>query len=148
MTDPASHAPDVTGSFELHIFVAPLGPDEATAARFDAVCRQTSTPGSPMKGLLLQLDFTHLGFVGVLQSSRYCRGTVEEARAEASSDAARLRAAGFTVLREKVEAVASNGSVGSKPPYSVTRTSAAGTAEPKCTVTALTPAAAACTFLA
>lgn len=111
MDDPSRISADVTGSFELHIFVAPLAPDEATAARFDAVCRQAGTPGSPMKGLLLQLDFVQRGFVGVLQSSRYCQGTVADARREAAADAAMLRAAGFTVLREKVEAVASNDGV-------------------------------------
>lgn len=101
--------PDVTGSFELHIFVEPLDPDAADAARFEEACRR---PGEhPMKALLLRLDYQGKGFVGVLQSSRYCRGNVAEARREAASDAAWLREAGFRVVREKVEAVASNDGV-------------------------------------
>lgn len=59
-----------------------------------------------MKALLLNLDYVGKGFVGVLQSSRYVQGDVTLARAAAAHDADILRAAGFTVLREKVEAVA------------------------------------------
>lgn len=95
----------VTGSFELHVFVAPLDPPLDAVERFRAAC--ASAP-SPMKPLLLQLDYVHRGFMGVLQSSRYVQGDVTSATAAAATDAAWLRAAGFEVIREKVEAVATD----------------------------------------
>lgn len=91
----------VTGSFEIHVFVAPLDPSPALAEAFTAAC------GRHMKALLLELDYVGKGFVGVLQSSRYVQGDVAAARAAAAEDAAILRAAGFEVIREKVEAIAS-----------------------------------------
>jgi hypothetical protein len=64
-----------------------------------------------MKALLLELDYVGKGYVGVLQSSRYVEGTVADARLAARGDAEVLAAAGFTVIREKVEAVATNAGV-------------------------------------
>ena len=64
-----------------------------------------------MKGLLLQLDYQNRGFVGVLQSSRYVRGTLEEARSAADADARILADKGFEVVRRKVEAVSTNDGV-------------------------------------
>lgn len=93
-------AESVTGSFEIHVFVAPLDPDAARAEAFTRAC------DGHMKALLLNLDYVGRGFVGVLQSSRYVQGDVAAARAAAAHDAAILRAAGFEVIREKVEAVA------------------------------------------
>ena len=95
----------VTGSFEIHVFVAPLDPPTGVVDRFRAAC--ASAP-SPMKALLLELDYVDRGWVGVLQSSRYVTGDVVTAREAARIDAAVLRAAGFDVIREKVEAVARN----------------------------------------
>lgn len=100
----------VTGTFEIHVFVLPLDPPEDVAARFSSVCRGSGeTPR--MKGLLLQLDYVGKGFVGVLQTSRYVRGTIEDAQRGADEDAALLRDAGFEVVRRKVEAVATNDGV-------------------------------------
>ncbi|HEU4406075.1 MAG TPA: hypothetical protein VFS43_12475 [Polyangiaceae bacterium] len=103
----AAAAPEetVTGTFELHVFVAPLDPPDGAVERFGAACR--SAP-APMKALLLRLDYVDRGFVGVLQSSRYVTGDVASARAAARADAEALRAAGLEVVREKVEAVAQN----------------------------------------
>jgi hypothetical protein len=95
----------VTGLFEIHTFVAPLDPPPEVAEAFAAVCRGAP---SPMKGLLLRLDYVGKGFVGVLQTSRYVEGDVASARAAARTDAEVLRAAGFEVIREKVEAVATD----------------------------------------
>ena len=95
----------VTGLFEIHVFVEPLDPPEDRVAAFRAAC--TGAPAS-MKALLLELDYVGKGFVGVLQSSRYVEGDVARARQAARTDAAVLRAAGFTVIREKVEALASD----------------------------------------
>jgi hypothetical protein len=98
----------VTGTFEIHIFVAPLDPPPDIVDRFGAACR-AAVP--PMKALLLRLDYVGRGFVGVLQSSRYVVGDVASAREAARADAAALRAAGLEVIREKVEAVAVNDGV-------------------------------------
>ncbi len=93
----------VTGLFEIHVFVEPLDPPEERVEAFRAACA-----GGKMKALLLELDYVGKGFVGVLQSSRYIEGDVAAAREAARSDAELLRAAGFTVIREKVEALASD----------------------------------------
>lgn len=98
----------VTGTFELHVFVAPLDPPPEVIERFGAACRAASPP---MKALLLRLDYVGRGFVGVLQSSRYIVGDVASARAAAHADAEVLRAAGLEVIREKVEAVSTNDGV-------------------------------------
>lgn len=99
---------NVSGVFEIHIFVEPLDPPPATVAAFHDACRGAP---EPMKALLLELDYVGRGYVGVLQSSRYVRGDVELARQAARVDAEVLRAAGFTVIREKVESVADNAGV-------------------------------------
>jgi hypothetical protein len=95
----------VTGTFEIHIFVTPLDPAPHVADAFTAAC----TPH--MKGLLLELDYEGKGFVGVLQSSRYVKGTVDDARKAADEDAAILASKGFEVVRRKVEAVSTNAGV-------------------------------------
>lgn len=107
MAEPKPAASDeiVTGVFELHIFVEPLDPPPAAVEAFRQACQ--SAP-SPMKALLLQLDYVGKGYVGVLQSSRYVEGDVASARDAARVDAEVLRAAGFTVIREKVEALVKN----------------------------------------
>lgn len=100
----------VTGTFEIHVFVTPLDPTPAIAQAFSAACRgDAETPH--MKGLLLNLDYEEQGFVGVLQSSRYVRGTLAEARAAADEDARLLTERGFEVVRRKVEAVVTNDGV-------------------------------------
>lgn len=93
----------VTGVFELHVFVEPLDPPEARVEAFRVACASGS-----MKALLLELDYVGKGFVGVLQSSRYIQGGVADARQAVRADAEVLRAAGFTVIREKVEALSNN----------------------------------------
>lgn len=95
----------VTGAFEIHVFVTPLVPPPEVVDRFRAAC---AAAPSPMKALLLELDYVDRGYVGVLQSSRYVTGDVATAREAARVDAAVLRAAGFEVIREKVEAVAAD----------------------------------------
>jgi hypothetical protein len=95
----------VTGSFELHVFVEPLDPPPEAVEAFRAACA-SATP--PMKALLLELDYVGRGFVGVLQTSRYVTGDVAAARAAVRGDAEVLRRAGLSVIREKVEAVATD----------------------------------------
>jgi hypothetical protein len=98
----------VTGKFELHVFVEPLDPAPAAIDAFRSAC--ASAP-APMKALLLNLDYAGKGFVGVLQSSRYVDGDVAAARAAVRTDADWLRAAGLSVIREKVEALSTNAGV-------------------------------------
>ncbi len=100
----------VTGAFELHVFVSPLDPPPERARAFSEACQGDGT-APPMKGLLLALDYQDRGFVGVLQSSRYIRGALEDACREVEGDASRLEAAGFEVVRRKVEAVATSAGV-------------------------------------
>jgi hypothetical protein len=60
-----------------------------------------------MKALLLNLDYVGRGFVGVLQSSRYVRAGSRRRGRPRPRMRGCLRAAGFEVIREKVEALAS-----------------------------------------
>ena len=99
---------DVTGRFELHVFVQPLDPPPEVIEAFQVACA-AAVP--PMKALLLQLDYVDRGFVCVLQSSRYVQGDLDSAVAAVHDDAEALRAAGLTVIREKVEAVSTNAGV-------------------------------------
>ena len=87
--------------------MTPLDPEPAVAQAFSAACRGEGE-APRMKGLLLNLDYEGRGFVGVLQSSRYVRGTLDEARHAADEDARILADRGFEVVRRKVEAVATN----------------------------------------
>jgi hypothetical protein len=98
----------VQGSFEIHVFVAPLHPQPEHVQAFRAACARAP---APMKALLLHLDYEGQGYVGVLQSSRYVQGDVALATQAAHADADFLRQAGLTVIREKVEAVASDDGV-------------------------------------
>ena len=109
-----SRAQAVVGTFELHVFVGPLAPDADTVRRFREACAAhgpaagESDRSRRLKGLLLGLDYQQHGFVEVMQTSRYIRGSLADAWREIQCDATALRRAGFDVLREKVEAVASN----------------------------------------
>jgi hypothetical protein len=94
----------VTGIFEIHIFVEPLDPPADRIEAFGAACASAKAT----KALLLMLDYAGKGYVGVLQSSRYVEGDEAAAREAARADAELLRRAGFTVIREKVEALASD----------------------------------------
>jgi hypothetical protein len=95
----------VTGVFEIHVFVLPLDPPAERVEVFRVACAGAKPP---MKALLLELDYVGKGFVGVLQTSRYVEGDVASAREAAARDAEILRAAGFDVIREKVEALATD----------------------------------------
>lgn len=105
------------GTFELHVFVEPFDPSPELAARFSEACQRAPTP---MKGLLLKLDYVHRGFLGVLQSSRYVTCTLDEAKREAHLDAEHLGREGFTVIREKIEAVAEKNPLVPREPADVT----------------------------
>ena len=91
--------------------MSPFDPSEDEARAFALACRGDETSPRAMKGLLLRLDYEGRGFVGVLQSSRYVKGTLADARRGAEEDARLLSDAGFSVIRTKIEAVASNDGV-------------------------------------
>lgn len=95
----------VTGTFEIHVFVTPLDPPPEIAEKFSQTCKPH------MKGLLLELDYVNKGFVGVLQSSRYVKGTFDDAKRGTEEDAKLLADAGFEVVRKKIEAVATSDGV-------------------------------------
>lgn len=92
----------VRGSFELHVFVAPLDPAPEHCERFAAACAAFE-----MKGLHLFLVYDQ-GPVGVLQSSAYVDGGLDDAVARCHAQAQHLRDLGFNVIREKIEALADN----------------------------------------
>lgn len=96
---------NVSGTFELHVFVAPLDPPQEVVERFQAACQSAPVP---LKALHLKLDYVQRGFVGVLQTSRYVEGDLAHAIRSIHQDAALIRAAGLEVIREKVEALATN----------------------------------------
>ncbi len=87
------------GTFEIHIFVEPINAPNDLVEKFQTVCEQA---GNKMKGLYLFLDFKHIGLAGVLQSSRYVTGTMDDARRVCREDYDYLAANGFTVIREKI----------------------------------------------
>jgi len=92
------------GTFEIHIFVSPLNAPQEIVDKFQDVCSKYGK--GTMKGLFLFLDFRHIGLAGVLQSSRYVTGTMEEARIACKEDSEYLASCGFEVIREKIETVA------------------------------------------
>ena len=94
-----------TGVFEIHLFVTPLEPSEEVTEKFSRDCAD-----GKMKGLLLKLDYDGKGFVGVLQSSAYCRGLAETFDLMAQQKQ-HLMERGWNVVREKIEATASNDGV-------------------------------------
>ncbi len=98
----------VSGTFELHVFVAPLDPSPEVVEAFTAACRAAPVP---VKALHLRLDYIDRGFIGVLQTSRYVQGDLDHAIRSIRADAEMLRAAGLEVIREKVEALAANDGV-------------------------------------
>jgi hypothetical protein len=99
---------EINGAFEIHIFVAPLHPTSDIVEKFRQACANSKPP---MKSLLLHLDYVQRGFVPVMQSSRYVHGALHMAIAAARTDAQHLTDAGLLVLRQKVEAVATNDGV-------------------------------------
>jgi hypothetical protein len=90
------------GTFEIHIFVTPLNASPEVLLKF----QQTCATRPRMKALYLYLVFEHCGPMGVMQSSRYVTGTMADARRVCREDSDLLREHGFTVVREKIEAVA------------------------------------------
>ena len=98
--------------FEVHIFLAPLNPDESTRQRYyDAIevfnAHMPVAYGrfwKPMKGPFLALKFGE-SFVNVMQSARYVYGlSYREVLARAYEEDAQLfAAAGFDILRVKIE---------------------------------------------
>eukprot|EP01098_Paradermamoeba_levis_P017233 TRINITY_DN977_c0_g1_i1.p1 TRINITY_DN977_c0_g1~~TRINITY_DN977_c0_g1_i1.p1 ORF type:complete len:234 (-),score=61.79 TRINITY_DN977_c0_g1_i1:95-796(-) len=103
---------NIKGTFEVHIFLLPLNPDPETVAHFSKTCKEAAESTNPrIKALHLFLDFENVGYVGVLQTSRYCQGDIVRAREVVKEDCDLLEKAGFKVLRKKIECLASNDGV-------------------------------------
>lgn len=87
--------PEFTGEFETHITVEPL--DAAGRERFRIVCTSLG-----LKPVLIELS---RGSVPIQpMTASVAPGNLEDIRKQASRDADALQAAGFTVVRVKVEA--------------------------------------------
>src|SRR5207253_6032545 len=72
-----SDIPNITGIFEIHIFLTPLNPSQKVIDAYLKVTdkinnlRKDDEKFSKIKPCLLALDFKDAGFVTVMQSSRY-----------------------------------------------------------------------------
>eukprot|EP01118_Nematostelium_gracile_P012107 TRINITY_DN4378_c0_g1_i1.p1 TRINITY_DN4378_c0_g1~~TRINITY_DN4378_c0_g1_i1.p1 ORF type:complete len:230 (-),score=60.98 TRINITY_DN4378_c0_g1_i1:434-1123(-) len=108
ITEAPEFTANIKGVFEIHIFVLPLNPNEETIEKFRNAC---TTNG--MKPLLLFLQYDD-GAKGVLQSSCYVSGDFATAYAKSLENVEALKSAGFEVVRNKIEALASNEGVPQK----------------------------------
>jgi len=91
------------GIMEIHVFVAPVNPTLELQEQFKKACSQYEG----MKCCNLRLDFFKQGWVAVLMSSRYVRGTMDFIWTECFKDSRLLTKNGFDVIRCKIEATAS-----------------------------------------
>lgn len=98
----ATPAP-ISHVFESHIFCEPLDPDAATKQRFVEACDRVG-----VKALCLGLDYRDRGVVRVLQTSKYTEGESPVEPVEAMLRDAEALAEAFSVVRLKLEAMASD----------------------------------------
>eukprot|EP01129_Flabellula_baltica_P016741 TRINITY_DN9070_c0_g1_i1.p1 TRINITY_DN9070_c0_g1~~TRINITY_DN9070_c0_g1_i1.p1 ORF type:complete len:262 (-),score=56.37 TRINITY_DN9070_c0_g1_i1:15-800(-) len=105
------YPPHLSGMSEIHIFLAPLNPDEETLQRYyDAVDEFNSTiPGDKhqMKACHLSLNYREKGDIRVMQSSRYMfsketQAVIDECYRQGQWFTDR----GFQVIRHKIECLA------------------------------------------
>jgi len=105
--------PEIEGLSEIHIFLAPLNPDQDTLNKYHAAVEEYNQSElkdtvNKMKGVFLCLNFRTLGDVNVMQSSRYIHSnSTNEVINEAYKDGEWFKNHGFTLLRHKIECVAS-----------------------------------------
>lgn len=103
---------------EAHIFLGPINPSNEEIEKYQKVVKlfNESFDGNffagerPMQDPVLCLNFEKLGYVTVMQSSLYMKSNNMASVVDATHQLAELFSeAGFTVLREKIEATASRG---------------------------------------
>lgn len=109
--------PQINGTSEIHIFLAPLNPDAGTLQRYEQAvadwnaknwdAKSNRRPGAAtqMRPVYLCLNFREAGPVFVLQSARHILSEdTERVIAETLADADHFGAHGFEVIRRKIEA--------------------------------------------
>jgi hypothetical protein len=111
-------SPRITGKsspalLEIHIFLDPVDPSPENIAKFQADVAKWNAAHPHldekrrMKATVLALDFKDIGFVQVLQSSRYImENDKQKAMRECNKDSQFFVTNHWTVLREKLEASA------------------------------------------
>lgn len=100
---------DVPAMHEIHVFLEPLNPDDATVAKYTKLVTDwtdTHPNLKPMKAPHLALEFRgQADPVRVLQSARYVLSDdMADVIKQCAADADYFRENGFKVLREKIEA--------------------------------------------
>jgi len=116
--------PPINGMSELHVFLAPFNPDDATVKRYDAAVADWNAKNwdkqelkrkgatTQMRPVFLCLDFRAVGPTFVCQSARHIHADDPEyVIDEVHADADHFESHGFTVLRRKVEAYGFTGGV-------------------------------------
>jgi hypothetical protein len=98
-----SLCPAISGTFECHIFCAPLHPDPESKARFVDACQKVG-----IKALCLGLDYEGQGVINVLQSTKYYELDNAKAAVELLLQDGLALSEYFEVIRLKLEAMAWN----------------------------------------
>lgn len=115
-------SPEISGTFEIHIFMSPLNPSKEIIDEYNEATniinkerRETDPNCILIKPCLLALDFRGKGYVTVMQSSRYyycsnLRDAVAECNREADAylKIFKERNVPITIIREKLETLASS----------------------------------------
>jgi len=106
--------PSIKGMSEIHIFLGPLNPDESTLQQYYSLVESynatqiISNHSHLMKGVFLCLNYRNQGDVKVMQSSRYFYSSnTDEVIEECYKQGEWFRNHGFSILRHKIECIAS-----------------------------------------
>jgi hypothetical protein len=95
--------PAISDTFECHIFVAPLDPNEELQMKFAQICKENG-----MRALNIGLNFEKKGMATVLQSTKYYKVANAKIAVEKMIEDAKKLAEQFEVIRLKLESLASN----------------------------------------
>lgn len=95
--------PAISDTFECHIFVAPLNPNEELQIKFAQICKENG-----MRALNIGLNFEKTGLATVLQSTKYYKVPNPMIAVEKMIEDAKKLAEHFDVVRLKLESLATN----------------------------------------
>jgi hypothetical protein len=95
--------PAISGTFECHIFCAPLNPSAEIKARFVEACEKVG-----VKALCLGLDYEGQGVIDVLQSTKYYELNNSKTAVERLVQDGLALSTHFEIIRLKLEAMAWN----------------------------------------
>ena len=95
--------PVISDTFECHIFVAPLNPNEELQMKFTQICKENG-----MRALNIGLNFEKKGMATVLQSTKYYKVANPMIAVEKMIEDAKKLNAHFDVIRLKLESLATN----------------------------------------